>query len=157
MERPSRTLAAVRYLMGLKQTPIVRRFAYFGLLLCAADLVEYTKSKNIKIIHNKSCANSPHIVVAMCRILGGPPYSLTLHGDLPVYGTDHVNKMAGAMFVATAGSHLKDQIVQQAGFPAERVLPTWMGLDTDTFSEAGRRLYEPNRLDYSDCRTTASR
>jgi colanic acid/amylovoran biosynthesis glycosyltransferase len=143
--RPARTLAAARYLLGLEASSLRRRVAGLGLLACAADLLQHSQREGIEHIHAHSCAEAAH-VVALCRILGGPTYSLTLHGDLSVYGTDHGSKMARATFVATDGPHLTEQIVSQAGIPAERVLPTWMGLDIDRFRDAGLRVFEAGRL-----------
>jgi colanic acid/amylovoran biosynthesis glycosyltransferase len=142
---PVRALAALRYCFGLRQTPWPRRLAKFGLLPCAADLLQYSRRENIDHIHSHSCGESGHLV-ALCRILGGPPYSLTLHGDLPVYGRDHSKKMGRAAFVATAGPHLIPQVVEQAGVPSERVYSTLMGLDMTRFRDVNLRAYKPDRL-----------
>ena len=50
--------------------------------------------------------------------------------------------MAGAAFVATAGPHLVDQVVGQGVDPA-RVMPTWMGVDTDAFAPGPPREPSP--------------
>ena len=63
----------------------------------------FSKFKNIQHIHAHSCADAAHIV-AMVYAMGGPTYSLHLHGDLQVYGTDHKQKSANALFVAAAAS-----------------------------------------------------
>jgi glycosyltransferase involved in cell wall biosynthesis len=92
-----------------------------------------------------SCADAAH-VAAMCNILGGPSYSLTLHGDLPVYGVDHAAKMARAACISCDGPHLKEQIVREVGYPAEKILPNWMGLDTHQFSPSQRSEGQVGRL-----------
>jgi colanic acid/amylovoran biosynthesis glycosyltransferase len=143
--QPKGALEAVRYVLGLRETPLRQRFAQLGLLLCAADLRAYAKERNIEHIHAHSCAVSAHIV-ALCRILGGPPFSLTLHGDLPVYGTDHASKMGGAEFIATDGPHLIPQVVLEAGLSRERVMPTFIGLDLERFRDVGRRTFTPGQL-----------
>ncbi|AHG87665.1 glycosyl transferase group 1 [Gemmatirosa kalamazoonensis] len=143
--RPLRTLAGVRYILGLRETPLRKRMKYLGLIPCAADLLAVVTADEIRHIHAHSCADAAH-VVALCRLLGGPTYSLTLHGDLPVYGTDHASKMAEASCVTCAGPHLKTQIVERVGLPADRVMPTWMGLDTDHFHDAARRAFDAGRL-----------
>jgi glycosyltransferase involved in cell wall biosynthesis len=143
---PGRAAQALGYLIGLKQTPWPKRALYGGLLLCAADLRQHARRLRLRHIHAHSCADVAHIA-ALCRILGGPPYSLTLHGDLPVYGTDHASKMARALFVSTDGPHLRGQILEHVpGVSSDRILTTWMGLDVDRFRDNGRRRYEPNRL-----------
>ena len=109
---------ALGYLMKLKETPFREKYRGLGLFLCAADLKAYSKRKGIEHIHVHSCADAAH-VAAMCNILGGPSYSLTLHGDLPVYGVDHAAKMARAACITCDGPHLKEQIVEKVGYPAE--------------------------------------
>src|SRR5262249_47724460 len=99
LTRPLRTLKGLRYILGLRESPWKKRLKYCGMLLCAADLLTHARRHGYRHLHVHSCADTAHIA-ALCRILGGPTYSLTLHGDLPVYGTDHASKMAGASFVA---------------------------------------------------------
>jgi colanic acid/amylovoran biosynthesis glycosyltransferase len=136
---------ALGYLMGLKETPAAQKLRGFGLFLCAADLYAYSKRRGIKHIHVHSCADAAH-VAAICNILGGPSYSLTLHGDLPVYGVDHAAKMSRAACITCDGPHLKEQIVKQVGYPADRVLPNWMGLDTERFASPPRTNGQANKL-----------
>jgi glycosyltransferase involved in cell wall biosynthesis len=143
--RPFGAFKAIRYVLGLRETPLPKRFAHLGLIVCAADLTAYSKERAIDFIHVHSCAMSAH-VVALCRILGGPPYSLTLHGDLPVYGTDHASKMQGAEFIATDGPHLVAQVVEHGKVSPDRVMPTFIGLDLERFRAIGRRTFTPGRL-----------
>jgi glycosyltransferase involved in cell wall biosynthesis len=112
---------------------------------CACDLLIWSKRFRIRHIHSHSCADAAH-VVAMCRAMGGPEYSLTLHGDLPVYGVDHRAKMGRAKFVATAGEHLIDSVVREAGVDPRRVFSNPMGVDTDRFVDLERRQSDPGRI-----------
>jgi glycosyltransferase involved in cell wall biosynthesis len=143
--RPAATARALAYLAGLKESSLKQRARGLGLLLCAADLLAECRRRDIQHVHVHSCADAAH-VAALCRILGGPSYSLTLHGDLPVYGVDHASKMARASCISCDGPHLKEQIVNQVGYPAEKVLPNWMGLDTHQFSPAARSNGQPGQL-----------
>src|SRR5262249_40387506 len=143
--RPLRTVRALGYVAGLRESPLKKRLVYTGLLLSAADLLRHARRLGLEHIHVHSCADAAH-VAALCRLLGGPSYSLTLHGDLPVYGTDHARKMAGAEFVACVTTPLKQQVVQQVGKPAAQVPVLWMGVDTDRFHYDGSRAYEDPRL-----------
>jgi len=137
LERPAQTLRALGYLAGLNESPWKQRARGAGLLACAADLVAYAEQRKIRHVHAHSCADAAH-VVAMAQLLGGPSYSLTLHGDLPVYGKDHESKTRNAVCMTCAGPHLKTQIVEQLHYPAERVLSNWMGLDTAAITGDGR-------------------
>jgi colanic acid/amylovoran biosynthesis glycosyltransferase len=108
--------------------------------------VQWARLKRIDHIHGHSCADAAH-VLALARRMGGPPYSLTLHGDLKVYGTDHGSKMEGAAFVCVVGSHLRRQVLEQTGVAGNRVLVTCMGVETSSLTTLGRdRSYVPGSL-----------
>lgn len=145
LTRPLRTVRAFRYVLGLRESPWKKRLRNCGLLLCAADLFAHARRHGYGHLHVHSCADTAH-VAALCHRLGGPTYSLTLHGDLPVYGTDHASKMAGARFVACVTAPLRQQVREKVGLPEERTPVLWMGVDTDAFRSNGERAYEPNRL-----------
>jgi len=142
---PIGAVRALGYLRRLERTTLRQRVMHLGLLLCAADLFDHARRRRLEHIHAHSCADAAHLV-ALCRVLGGPPYSLMLHGDLAVYGRDHASKMERASFVFCAGPHLVEQIVDGAHYPADRVIPSWMGIDTDRFVDAGARGYRPRVL-----------
>jgi colanic acid/amylovoran biosynthesis glycosyltransferase len=143
--RPLGVFRALRYLANLRESPIKDRVKRLGLLFCAANLLHHIQKHDIRHIHAHSAAEGAHLV-ALCRLLGGPTYSLTLHGDLPVYGTDHRSKMADASFVMTDGPHLKKQVESEIGIPAERVISNFLGIDTEKWHDAGLHAHEPGRL-----------
>jgi len=103
---PLRLASAVAYLTKLSAGNLRERVKQQGLLACALDLADYCRSENITHVHGHSCADAAHLL-ALCRLVGGPGFSLTLHGDLEVYGRDHQAKMESAAFVSVVGSHLK--------------------------------------------------
>lgn len=111
IKRAGGVARAMGYVAGLRESSIKQRVKYLGLILCAADLVELCRREGIGHVHGHSCADAAH-VLAIAKLMGGPTYSLTLHGDLPVYGKDHRSKMAGATVVSTAGGHLKPHVRQ---------------------------------------------
>ena len=126
--------------------PIKNRLRRYGLLASAIDLLQWARRERIDHIHVQSCADAAH-VVALARRMGGPSYSLTLHGDLPVYGTDHRSKMKEAAFISTAGAHLCSQVIEQAGVSPDRVFATFMGVDTSKLAALGKdRTYKANML-----------
>lgn len=133
----SRGIAALRYLGELSPDPKVRwrRAAYVA---CALDIVGWARATRIDHIHGHSCAESAHILALAFR-LGGPPYSLTLHGDLDVYGVDHAQKFAGATFVCAVGQHLCRQIVEKAGVPQSKVRSSFMGIPTEKLIALGHK------------------
>jgi len=143
--RPTATLLALDYLAGLSDRSWRSRVRGLGLLFCAAEFLRYARRRGLEHIHVHSCAQTAHLA-ALTERLGGPSYSLTLHGDLPVYGSDHASKMARATFVSTDGPHLREQILEATDLPPERIIPNWMGLDTERFRDAGRAPGEPGRV-----------
>lgn len=131
--RPRAALAAVRYVLGLRETPVSARARLLGLIPSAAELMKLCQSREINHVHIHSCANAAHLG-ALAHILGGVGYSLTLHGNLPVYGTDHGAKMARARFVSAVTRPLAKEInAVRADIPAPVIM---MGVDTDRFKPA---------------------
>jgi len=97
--------------------------------LCAASGVEH--------LHVHSCANAAH-VAAVCHLSGGPPFSLTLHGDLDVYGDAHAQKFAQAKFVSVVTEALRSQVMERLGRSAEFLPVIRMGVDTAAFAPRQR-------------------
>lgn len=137
-KNPAGVAKALAYIASLSESSLKQKGRALGLLACAADLTDYAAERGIRHIHAHSCADAAH-VVAMAELLGGPSYSLTLHGDLKVYGVDHRQKMRNAVCVTCAGPHLIPQLVEQAGCSPERVASNLMGLDTQSFRAPEQR------------------
>ena len=132
--RPTALARALAYVAGLSETSPAQRARLFGLIFSAADLVLHCSARGIGHVHIHSCANAAH-VGALAHILGGISYSLTLHGDLPVYGTDHAAKMRNASFVSTVTAPLQASLIREIG--SDRRFPViWMGVDTARFRPA---------------------
>lgn len=134
--------AVAGYLAGLTESTPAEKAKTALLLPFAYDLVRFAKARQLRHVHVHSCANAAHIA-ALARRLGGPSYSLTLHGHLPVYGKDHASKMGGAAFVATVTRPLHEAVVSEVGIPAERVPVVWMGVDTERFTPPPARERGP--------------
>ncbi|MCB1085444.1 MAG: glycosyltransferase [Verrucomicrobiae bacterium] len=139
--RPLRALGAVAYVMGLSEGGWRDRALCLALLPAAANLCRLCRRESIEHVHIHSCANAAHLG-AMARRLDGVAFSLTLHGDLPVYGKDHARKMEGASFVSAVTLPLREQVRAVSGLPSGRVPVITMGVDTERFRPAGDR--EPN-------------
>ncbi len=117
-----------------------------GLLLAAAELVDYARQQRLDHLHVHSCADAAH-VAAMAYLIGGPRYSLHLHGDLEVYGADHALKMRHATFVAAAARPMQQQLIDRLGLPPARSHTMWMGVDTTLFCPPSvRKRMGPLRL-----------
>ena len=133
--RPGAALRAARYVTGLSETSAKGRARLLAFLPVAAELLRTCQREGLEHVHIHSCADAAHLG-ALLRILGGPTYSLTLHGDLPVYGTDHGAKFANASFVSAVTRPLADQIAAVAPGTCNPVI--WMGVDCDAFSPTER-------------------
>ena len=132
LSSPESLLKCLQYIGRLGGGGIREKLKLVGLLACAAGLKRYADKKCIQHIHVHSCADAAHLV-AMTRLLGGPSYSLTLHGDLAVYGENHDRKMANAEFVSVVTNQLRDQVLKHVGLPVHKVPVIWMGVDTTEF------------------------
>ncbi|WGW04467.1 exopolysaccharide biosynthesis GT4 family glycosyltransferase EpsE [Tropicibacter oceani] len=122
----------------------------------AQHLVAYAKKHQLDHVHAHSCGRAA-LVAAFAHHLGGPPYSITLHGPLSDYGTGQRFKWSGAKF-ATIITHKLLHEVQEAleGALPERLVVRPMGVDTKMLSrdtpyvppEKGRpvRLFSCGRL-----------
>jgi len=137
---------ALAYRKQMRTAGVEDRVRQHILLLCAIDLVMWAREHQIDHIHGHSCADAAHIL-ALARRAGGPSFSITLHGDLDVYGTDHKLKMTEAAFICTVGEHLRQQVLEEANVPSDRVLVTCMGVDTLRLKQLGReRSYQKDSL-----------
>jgi len=144
VRRPAQTARAVGYIAGLRETPLVRRLKLLGLVPTAMGLVQTAARHGLSHIHIHSCANAAHLG-ALGHILGGPDYSLTLHGDMAVYGTDHAAKMQDARFVSAVTRALQTSLQDRIG-PGRSYPLIWMGVDIERFRPAEEpALYDASR------------
>lgn len=132
---PRAALRAVRYALQLDQSTIAERVKVLALVPSAAALVRYCQSQRIAHLHVHSFANALHLA-ALANCMSGLRYSATLHGDLPVYGTDHAQKLRGASFATAVTRPLIDQISECA--PGTETHLITMGVDVDHFRPALR-------------------
>lgn len=133
--------AAVRHVAACRFDSPRDAFRLAAIALCAADLASHAQRLGLEHIHIHSCADAAHLG-AVGRLLGGPPYSLTLHGDLTVYGRDHARKMADALFVSVVTRPLQLQVMQETGRSAAQVPVIWMGVDTARFAPGPPRAQD---------------
>lgn len=133
--RPGRLAAAMRYVAGLTETPMAGRAKLGALLPSAAQLLRQCRAQGIRHVHIHSCANAAHLG-ALANILGDLSYSLTLHGNLPVYGTDHAAKFARAGFVSGVTRPLAAEI---KGVRPDLHAPViMMGVDAERFTPGNK-------------------
>lgn len=132
LSRPQLTLQMLRYIFKLEEATLGMRLRLLGLMVCAADLLLLARLEKLDHIHGHSCANVAHLL-ALADQLGDLPYSLTLHGDLPVYGKGHRSKFARARFVACVTYALQKQVEELCGLDKKLLPVIRMGVDVEKF------------------------
>lgn len=107
----------------------------------AARLHRLARAEGLAHLHVHSCARSA-LVALLARRMGGPAYSLTLHGPLADYGPGQGLKWSGATFGTVITEALHGELTAQLGpLLPDRVLIQPMGVDTDAFRRSG--TYRP--------------
>jgi len=116
--------------------PELRRsgFTFFKDLLISAaaahQLKVESKKQGIHHVHVHSCGRAA-LIAAMAKRMGGPDFSLTLHGPLSDYGVGQHLKWRGAKFATIITRKLLDALPEQLGdaLPKRLILQP-MGVDT---------------------------
>jgi len=115
---PIRFLKALRMSirMGLRsERGLLRNLAY---LMTACTTLRLFRRAQCTHVHVHFGTN-PTAVVLLCRTLGGPPYSFTVHGpeefDKP-WALSLTEKIEGANFVACVSSFGRSQLYRQCGY-----------------------------------------
>lgn len=94
-------------------------------------LVRETRAHMIPHVHVHSCGRAA-LVAALARRMGGPTYSLTLHGPLSDYGPGQVLKWSGAAFGTVITEKLKAELIAELGEALPARLPVRaMGVDPE--------------------------
>jgi len=108
-----------------------------GILASALELRAQAQRLGLQHVHVHSAANAAH-VASLAHLLGGPTYSLTLHGDLDVYGTGHARKFRTAKFVSVVTRALAEAVGEQLSLPAAFLPVIRMGVDVGSFKPLPR-------------------
>ncbi len=125
----SRALTKYAAQLGLKPKEVPK---FAGILAASLGLLSVIEEHQLEHIHVHSAANAAHIA-ALAHEISAIPFSITLHGDLEVYGTHHAEKMKNAAKVLAVTEPLRQQLVDKAHVEPERTAVVWMGVDTGRF------------------------
>ena len=112
---------------------LLRQLRNGALLLMAAHLLRLCRRDGIDHLHVHSCANAA-LVAALCQRMGGPRYSLVLHGPLGDYGPEQPFKWRRAAFVFVITEKLRQEMLQVLPEAADKMHVVPMGVDTDRFA-----------------------
>lgn len=131
--RPLQALAALRALpreeMRREGPDFVRDLALSA--SAARQLLGHCRKLGIAHVHVHSCGRAA-LIAALARQMGGPTYSLTLHGPLSDYGPGQRYKWRGAAFATIITRKLLAEVQSELGpdLPARLIIQP-MGVDTD--------------------------
>ncbi|MGX9356404.1 exopolysaccharide biosynthesis GT4 family glycosyltransferase EpsE [Roseobacteraceae bacterium S113] len=105
-------------------------------LICAGAaraLKRDCAARGIRHVHVHSCARGA-MIAAFAKAMGGPSYSITLHGPLQDYGLAQPFKWRHASFATIITRKLIAEMRRdQPGDLPERIILRPMGVDTDRF------------------------
>ena len=106
-------------------------------LICAPAakrLLRDCRAKGITHVHAHSCARAA-LIAALAHRMGGPTYSLTLHGPMSDYGIGQPLKWRGAKFATIITEKLLAEVQEQLGHDApNNLIVQPMGVDTEELS-----------------------
>ncbi|MCB1334329.1 MAG: glycosyltransferase family 4 protein [Roseivivax sp.] len=101
-------------------------------LSAALRLVQHCQQRQIDHVHAHSCGRAA-LIAAFAHMLGGPTWSMTLHGPLSDYGAGQRFKWSRAGFATVITHKLLHEMQRDLpGDLPERVVVRPMGVDTDT-------------------------
>lgn len=132
LRTPGFVLAMLAYVWSIEDTSFFQKIRLLGLFFASANLLRIVKRDRIDHIHAHSCADAAHLL-AMASLSGAFRYSLSLHGDLPVYGTGHIAKFRRAKFVAVVTQDLQKKVQEKCALPLDRIPLIRMGVDVKRF------------------------
>lgn len=113
-----------------------------ALAVVGAVLARRARRRGLRHVHGHSCADAGY-VLAFSKLLGGPSYSLTLHGDLDVYGDGHAFKFRHAEAVTCVTHALVAQVRDRIGDVGTPLHMIRMGADLDKFAGWQDRAWSP--------------
>lgn len=100
-------------------------------LSAAQRLVRHARAQELDHIHVHSCGRAA-LIAALAQRMGGPDYSLTLHGPLAGNGPGQSFKWQGAAFAVTITAQLMEEVQDRlAGALPDRVVIQPLGVDTE--------------------------
>ena len=100
----------------------------------ARRLVDHARREGIDHVHAHSCGRAA-LIAALAFRMGGPRYSLTLHGPLKDYGPGQRYKWRHAAFATIITEKLRAEAeTELAGYLPSRIAVQAMGVDTGRLS-----------------------
>lgn len=141
---PGAWLRCLAVIFGKSDMSIKERAKMTAMIMAGAFLKSFSKQKNLKHIHVHSCANSANVAL-FAHLLGGPTYSMTLHGPMRDYGRNQARKWAHAAYCIVITKDLMEEVktkLKGISLPPLYLAP--MGVNIDDFKRG--TTYEPAQV-----------
>ena len=110
-------------------------------VVLGARLLEVARAEDWAHVHVHSCGSAAD-VARMARYLGGPEYSLTLHGPLSDYGPGQRDKWSSASFGIVITEALRVELERRVGIDSLPMLAV-CGMEVDPARFERRKPYRP--------------
>jgi len=129
--------AAFRLLLrSTSNSPPRHRLKMAALFVFGLELASLARRRAWSHIHVHSCADAANIAM-FSRAIGGPDYSLTLHGALKDYGPNQANKWHNAAFGIVITRQLLQELRRELPEHAPATIAVApMGVDVNTMRRA---------------------
>ena len=124
---PVRFLAAVRVMFKLRTT----KFRHFGYLGISCRLLGHLKAAPVDIVHTHFAQNSAAVAM-LVHVLGGPPWTMTVHGPEDIDSRALPNlamKVRAASTTIAISRCAKDAVLNATGSATTKVRVLGMGVD----------------------------
>lgn len=139
--RPAGSWHTLRAIATADVRGINGRLRLVGLALAGGQVAAMARRRKWRHLHVHSCADSAHVAM-FANLIGGVPYSLTLHGPIEDYGPNQPMKWRRAAFGIVITRKLLGEVraaLNGAGPRDIEVAP--MGVNTEEFVRS--RPYQP--------------
>lgn len=130
---PLASLIGVYTSATLRASSIHGRARNVAIAIASMQLRRICRQRHISHLHVHSCADSAQLA-ALCRQMGGPPYSLVLHSPVSCFGGNQLTKWQGADFGVFVSRYVRDEFSQfyPDALPS-KLLISPMGYDENLF------------------------
>src|SRR6185437_12023187 len=130
---PAGTLRALAAILRADVSSLRQRLRLAGLALTGAHLASLARRHGWAHLHAHSCGDSAHVAL-FAHLIGGVPYSMTLHGPLSDYGPNQAMKWRHAAFGIVITNRLFGELHAAFGdLKPGRVDIAPMGVDIERF------------------------
>lgn len=130
---PSAWGRSARRTLGADDAGIQSRVRLSALVPVAGHLARVCRDEGIEHLHAHSLGDVAMLAM-LCHELGGPPYSVTLHGPLEHYGPAQRAKWRHAAFGICVSRRLRQEVLEAIPeLDPSRIEVVSMGVDTRVF------------------------